>query len=75
MNNQCQLCGRRITGWKFMNFVPFTGVPACPISHGLNLLNCLECTLSFDAQFYGTSNKEIEDYLDWLKKMESIKCL
>lgn len=60
----CEVCEREVIGARCIAFVPTSEGISYPT--GYNVLMCMECYLSFLAQFMEMSNRELTDYLKWL---------
>lgn len=72
----CEICKRKSDGIRCIIFHYIKDVfgeahPGVFHSYptGKHILSCIECNMCYSAQFYKQSNKEIEDWVEWVLKI------
>lgn len=67
---KCEICKRKVKGIINIIFYPLKEVLYFPHILGVHFATCLECALSYQAQLFNSSIKDIEDYIKWMKDCE-----
>ena len=65
---QCNICNRKYKGITCVIFVPNEERRAFGLPMGKNLFVCTECNMSYLAQYFDMTNREISDWLKWVDK-------
>lgn len=65
MKIKCNICNRKINGTIHIAFIPLKQTLYCPYVYGKNLCLCLECELSYLAQYFNEEMDELDDYIKW----------
>ena len=62
----CDICGRDMKkGQMWVIFVVEKKGITTIFIRGFNLVVCTECNISYLSQYFGMSNKEVEQWLIW----------
>lgn len=69
MKQKCEICGREIKGTVHAIFIPEKSIISFLHMTGYYLKSCFSCNLSFMAQNYVMSNKEIQSLINWIGKV------
>jgi len=70
---KCNLCGREIEkiGTTCLIHIPTSENIVVGFSSGYKMyIICFECNQSYLSQFFGMTNKEIDDYIKWDGKIK-----
>lgn len=65
MIRNCDLCSRKLGKITHMAFIPLKEILYCPHVLGIHLGLCLECELSYLAQYFESNSKDIDEYIKW----------
>lgn len=62
----CQMCKREYEGITSILFIPDKDYSHPFRNKGENFFVCSECNMSYLAQFFKMSNREITEWLNWI---------